>query len=193
MDSTMDDSDDCSEAVDMDSSDDSTVVSFNVLSQCSGNCIVNLSTILMALEQKAMCNTCQEVSLNDFFEFCDKKVEEIYDKVKMKYSTNTRLKSMKHNVGVRSWYKDWKNSLECKDNTSLLTLEETTYGQATTVSVCCSQCDKVVCEAKKNNFAFGNKERFMSVQHKFAFSLALQIMGFSGEHAAILTSFCRLT
>jgi hypothetical protein len=82
MDSTMDDSDDCSEAVDMDSLDDSTVVSINVSSHCSGNRIVNLSTISMALQQKAMCKNCQEVSLDDFFEFCDEKVEEIYDEVK---------------------------------------------------------------------------------------------------------------
>jgi hypothetical protein len=69
----MDDSDEGSEAVDMDSSDDSTIVPFNESSQCSSNRIVILSTISMALQQKAMCKTCQEATLNDFFEFCDKR------------------------------------------------------------------------------------------------------------------------
>ncbi len=74
MESSMDDSDECSndidigdecsDTVDMDSSDDSTVVPFNILSQCSGYRIVNLSNILMALQQKAMYKTCQEVTLN---------------------------------------------------------------------------------------------------------------------------------
>jgi hypothetical protein len=104
MDSTMDDSDDCSEAVDMDSLDDSTVVSIDVSSHCIGNRIVNLSTISMALQQKALCKNCQEASLDDFFEFCDEKVEETYEEVKNKYSTNTRLKSMKRNVNIRRWH-----------------------------------------------------------------------------------------
>jgi len=104
MDSTMDDSDDCSEAVDIDSLDDSTVVSLDVSSHCIGNRIVNLSTISMALQQKALCKNCQEASLDDFFEFCDEKVEETYEEVKNKYSTNTRLKSMKRNVNIRRWH-----------------------------------------------------------------------------------------
>jgi hypothetical protein len=189
MDSTMEDSEDCSEAVDMDSLDDSTVVSIDVSSPCIGNRIVNLSTLSMALQQKALCKNCQEASLDDFFEFCDVKVEEMYEEVKKKYSTNTRLKAMKRNVDVRHWHNEW---IKSKNKSASLTLQETTFGLATTVSICCSRCDEVTCEAKKTTLHSATKSDLCQYDINLRFSLALQLMGVGGEHAAILTSFLDL-
>ncbi len=116
----------------------------------SGNRLVDLTQVIIVVQEMATCKTCHDADMHAFFNFCDKKIEAVKEDAKQKYSRKYRLKSILQSINVRKWYKEWQEENKCCNITSSLTINEVTYGLASNISVSCKRCNKNgnVCEAK---------------------------------------------
>jgi len=107
----------------------------------SGNRLLDLSQIIIALQEMANCKNCHDDDMHAFFNFCDKKIGAVYEDAKQKYSSKYELKSIFQSITVRNWYKEWQEENKCCNITSSLTVDEVTYGLASNISVFCKRCN----------------------------------------------------
>jgi len=126
--------------------------------------------------------------MEEFFSFCEEKMKQIEEQSDRK---RNKLNFVHRSINVRDWYREWNDK---QRQTHSLTVEETTYGLATNISIKCYRCKAKVAivEAAKLTECHKAKSDICQFEINVLFSFALQLMGIGGKHGCILTAFLNL-
>jgi hypothetical protein len=74
--------------------------------------------------------------INSFLAFCEDKRQELFRIAKNKRSYLLQLEYIKQNSNVREWYEEWQQIFSEEEQGSALTITDTLYGLATTITFC---------------------------------------------------------
>jgi hypothetical protein len=160
----------------------------------SANRIVDLPSMITAIRSTMSCSQCFFRDMNTFLIFCEDKRTELFRKAKNMKTYPLQLEYIEQNSNVREWYEEWQHTYHEEEQGSSLTITDTTYGLATIIKFCCNRCDTVVAtsEARKTENHMETKSDLCKYAINLRFSLALQLMGVGGQHAAIMAAFLDL-
>jgi hypothetical protein len=159
------------------------------LSGAIGNHIAHYPSLVSVIESlDGQCPCCKKDDMEEFFLFCEEKIKEIQEQLDTK---RNRLNFVHRSINVRDWYREWNDKQRQRHS---LTIEETTYGLATNISIKCDRCKAKMAsvEAAKLKECHKAKSDICQYEIKVLFSFALQLMGIGGEHGCILTAFLNL-
>jgi len=161
---------------------------------CTGNRLVDISSLCFAVNKSMRCKNCVERDMNSFLDFCEEKQKQINAEGENRRYYKSRLRYVQGNTNVRKWFHEWTDSNRNDNGEQLLTLSESTYGIATNIGFHCNKCNGtlVPIEAKRTSAYKETKSDLCQYDINLRFMFALQLMGVGGEHAAILTAFLDL-
>jgi hypothetical protein len=89
---------------------------------------------------------------------------------------------------------EWNHKNQERNQAAGLTVENTTYGLATQITITCDNCKETLAsvESKKTWHYHNTNSDLCHYDINILFSLALQMMGIRGEHGAMLAVFSNL-
>jgi len=157
----------------------------------NGNRVVWYPSLVSVLQAIGKCERCIDNDMELFLLFCDGKIKETLVEAEKKRNKMEYLHGV---MNVREWHKEWKMQREENNNRSILTVEDTTYGLATNITIKCERCKESVASIEaskiKQNQRSNSDLCHYNVNHLF--SLALQLIGCGGEHGSIIAAFLTL-
>jgi hypothetical protein len=149
----------------------------------SGNRIINYPSLVSALQAIGSCQHCVQDAAESFSLFCDGKFKEKLIEAERK---RKKMEYLHESMNVREWYKEWEKQEEESRSRCTLTVQGTTYGLATNITIKCNICKQVLATieaAKMKQYKRSNSD-FCHHDINILFSMALQLMGVGGEHGA---------
>jgi hypothetical protein len=106
----------------------------------SGNRIINYPSLVSALQAIGSCQHCVQDAAESFSLFCDGKFKEKLIEAERK---RKKMEYLHESMNVREWYKEWEKQEEESRSRCTLTVQGTTYGLATNITIKCNRCKQV--------------------------------------------------
>jgi hypothetical protein len=121
----------------------------------AANRIVDLPSILAAIQSAISCSHCIRKQMNSFLLFCEQKRQQVMTIAESKKRYQLSFQYLQCNSNVSNWYKEWEHA-NSDTKESSLTITDTTYGLATNIAFSCNHCNCVLATseaAKTTNHA----------------------------------------
>lgn len=112
----------------------------------TGNCLLDFPSLVHAMKATSCCKHCVKDDWDYFLLFCEEKSKLVDREATKRRNSKLKLKYIQKHHNIISWHKEWVEIKNTNESHGVLTMEETTFGLATNVTIKCN-----ICKAMESN------------------------------------------